>query len=152
MRRKIMIVLDEPSNAEDESGKWLSGASGLLLQNMIEKGMKLSIDDVYITSAIKCHSFGILDDNYLNICRCYLINEINRLQPTVILALGQKAFGILCANDEKLQAARGRAWQCALSERKCVVIPSFSLGYLRTNVSAKREAFMDLLHVIKIAS
>jgi DNA polymerase len=142
MRRRIMIVVEEPSAREDETGRWFCGSSGETLKNIIERGMALSLDDVYVAAAIRCHSFGRADDSAFISCRGYLVAEIERLQPKVVIALGKRAFNALCGGDETIEAARGRLWSCAFD--RAMVVPSYSLGYMRLNQRAKKETALDL--------
>ncbi|MDR2152833.1 MAG: uracil-DNA glycosylase [Helicobacteraceae bacterium] len=142
MKRRIMIVTDEPSAREDESGEWFCGDSGEMLKNMIERAMNLDLDDVYLTAAIKCHSFGESADAAFVACKEYLAAELERLKPSVIIALGKRAFNALCETNDAIASARGRLWRCAFE--RAMVVPSYSLGYLRTNQRAKKEALEDL--------
>ncbi|MDR2033652.1 MAG: uracil-DNA glycosylase [Helicobacteraceae bacterium] len=142
MKNQIMIVIDEPSAREDETGRWFCGDSGEMLKNMIEKAMGLTIDDVYVAAAIKCHSRGKADAAVLAACKSYLVAEVERLKPKIIIALGKQAFSALCESNETIEAARGRLWRCAFD--RAMVAPSFSLGYLRLNQNAKKEAVADL--------
>ncbi|MDR2638505.1 MAG: hypothetical protein LBC09_01560, partial [Helicobacteraceae bacterium] len=58
MKSALMFVTEEPSAREDETGRWFCGGSGEMMKNMIERAMGLELDDIYLTAAIKCHSFG----------------------------------------------------------------------------------------------
>ncbi|MDR1451278.1 MAG: uracil-DNA glycosylase [Helicobacteraceae bacterium] len=142
MRSALMLVTDEPSAREDEAGRWFCGGSGEMLKNMIERAMGLDTDEVYVTAAIKCHAFGEDGQAALAACRDYLAAEVERLKPSVIVALGKRAFSALCGADDPIAAARGRLWRCAFE--RAVVVPSHSIGRLRSNQSAKKETMEDL--------
>ncbi|MDR0663928.1 MAG: uracil-DNA glycosylase [Helicobacteraceae bacterium] len=148
MKSSIMFVTDEPSAKEDESGERFCGESGEMLKNMIERAMELSLDDVYVTAAIKCHSFGENADAAFIACKEYLAAELERLKPSAVVALGKRAFNMLCATNDAIAAARGRLWRCAFD--RATVVPTHSLGFLRSNQSAKKETFEDLKLALSI--
>jgi uracil-DNA glycosylase len=50
---RLMIVGDVPSEEEDSSAQMYRGAAGELLEKMLQ-AMKLSTDEVFYTSAVKC--------------------------------------------------------------------------------------------------
>ncbi|MDR3347599.1 MAG: uracil-DNA glycosylase [Helicobacteraceae bacterium] len=143
-KAKIMVVIEEPNIHENNDGAWFRGASGELARNMIEKGMRLNVEEIYLTAAVKCHSFGGDLGESLSRCKPYLDAEIEALKPIVILALGEIAFFALTGSSERIEAARGRLWRCALETSEAMVAPSFSLGHLRRNPSAKKAAYEDL--------
>ncbi|GHV01372.1 hypothetical protein AGMMS49521_1470 [Campylobacterota bacterium] len=139
---KIMIVVDEPSAHENQAGRWFVGAGGEMLQNMIERGMRLTLDDVCVTAAVKCHSAGGAGGDELMRCKPYLVAEIEDVKPAVILALGDRAFFAITGVPEKIEAAREKIW--SYGDRKIPVVASFSIAYLRLNPSAKKAAMNDL--------
>lgn len=147
----VMIVIDAPGAAEDETGRWFQGRSGELLKKMIEGGLGLRAEEVYLTAAIKCHPSGRAPAGASVQCQSYLSAEVEQVNPRVILALGQGAFEMLTGAKEPLSSARGRTWPVCLSVTSAVVAPSFSPAFLLLNPSAKKEALEDLRLALKIA-
>lgn len=150
---KIMIVVDSPNANENELGAYYHGKTGVLLKNMIEKGMNLSTDDVYLTSAIKCHTPNqSIRSNYISYCKPYLIAEIKAFKPKVILSLGQIAFEALSGSDDSVLNVRGKQHLITVNGEKFRLIPSFAPSYLELNPKKKREAMADLMQVLAIAN
>lgn len=149
---KIMIVIDSPNASEDEIGAYYHGKSGVLLKNMVEKGLKLSTDEIYLTSIIKCFTPNqSIRSNYLPFCKPYILAEIKALKPKVILSLGQTAFEGLTGFKEPILQARGKRHQISIDGEKFVVIPSFAPSYLELNPQKKHDTMRDLMQVLQIA-
>lgn len=147
----IMVVVDAPGAAEDQAGRWYEGRSGELLQKMIEGGLGLPVEAVYLTAALKCHPAGRAPAQAAVQCEPYLSTELERVTPRVVLALGQGAFESLTRVKEPLSSVRGRTWPVALTTSSAVVVPSFSPAYLLLNPSAKKAALEDLRLALNIA-
>ncbi|MDR2905142.1 MAG: uracil-DNA glycosylase [Helicobacteraceae bacterium] len=136
----VMIVLEEPNAHEDKECRWYAGPGGEMARNIVEKALGLNAETVYLTAAIKCHSAGSRGDYALK-CKAFLGAEIEMIQPKIVIAMGGAAFFALTGSEEEIIAARGKLWQCAFS--KCYVAPTYSLNFLRHNVSLKKEAMAD---------
>lgn len=148
----IMIVVDSPNANENELGAYYHGKTGTLLKNMIEKGMNLSTDNIFLTSAIKCHTANqSIRSDYIPYCKPYLVAEIKALKPKVILSLGQIAFEALTGLTDSILQVRGKQHQIVVDGEKFTIIPSFAPSYLELNPKKKKDAFNDLKEVLRIA-
>lgn len=148
----IMIVLDSPNANEDEMGAYYLGKAGDQLKKMITGGMQLDVDDVYLTSAIKCFTQNSEErQQSLGVCKSYLQAEIIAFNPKVILALGQLAFDALVGSSESIIQARGKRFDVKFAGVSSVVIPSYTPSFLLLNPSKKKESFEDLKMVLSIA-
>lgn len=91
---KIMIVGEAPGAREDESHEAFVGPAGVLLNELLkEAGLKRS--DCYITNVAKCRPPDNRTPKKGEIKTCvsaYLQSEIDRVQPTFILTLGNSAL------------------------------------------------------------
>lgn len=112
---KIMIVGTWPINEDEESGSPLSGKCGEFLGKWIA-AMKLSpMADCYITNLLKCKTgwnrrgFQGSHDHTEEITKCFnhLESEIKRLNPRVILTLGEKPAQVLTDSNKGLEELRG---------------------------------------------
>lgn len=96
----IMFVGQNPGVEEDDEGKPFVGKSGRLLRLLCDAaGIPTSM--VYRTNAVRCHSPGNRipkHDEIVN-CRPYLMQEIQELNPAVIVTLGQVPLQSLIAID-----------------------------------------------------
>lgn len=90
---KIVIVLDSPGYAEDNSGKPLDGRMRDFIAGLLEEvGIKLK--DCYITNAVKCkppNGYKIKVKE-INACKPFLEKEIKVLKPRFVLLMGATAL------------------------------------------------------------
>jgi DNA polymerase len=77
-------------------------------------------------------------------------DQIERIQPEVVVALGVEAHNMLVGSGSKdsagnIASVRGE-W---LSFQGVALMPTFNPTYLLTNPAAKREFWLDLQQVMK---
>ena len=92
---------------EDEYGRPFIGKAGQLLDSLLEQtGFKR--EDLYITNAVKCRPPENRDPSAKEIkaCKPYLIDEIARVQPRYVVALGNHALRSL-TGDSGITKHRG---------------------------------------------
>lgn len=106
-KKKILVVIEVPSARDDDKGVLLSGDSGAVLREALEDA-GLSLKDCWVTAAARC--FGKKEPTGIEVehCRPLLLQTIQDLQPTSILALGVLA----------VQAIIGDRWQGRLENTK----------------------------------
>lgn len=138
----IMFVDAFVSAAEDEGNDYYAGRSGAMLRDMIEKVIGLSIDDVYMTHAVKCKPFGFQTPSAseCNSCYPYLSKQIEMISPSIIVALGNDAYRILGNNAEDFDLLRGQL----IPYGNALLIPVYHPTFLLRNPSSKKEAMHDL--------
>ncbi|MDR3162314.1 MAG: uracil-DNA glycosylase [Helicobacteraceae bacterium] len=146
-KKGLMIAVDEPNAYENENGRWFCGEGGEMLRNIIERAMRLAIDDIHLTSAIKCHSFGNMSEEYVKRCAPFLTNECECVKPNAILCFGSYAFGALTGSVEKIEKARGRVFPSPFGS----IVPTFSINHLQRNPASKKLAMEDINLALKTA-
>lgn len=141
-KAKIMFIDSFVSPAEDESGDYFVGRSGVMLRDMIEKVLHLSLDDIYFTHAVKCKPFGFQtpSSSEYNSCMGYLTQQISILQPRIIVPLGTEAYRIVSGDEGDFERVRGELIPMGSS----LIIPFYHPLYLVRNPSMKKEAMRDL--------
>ncbi len=90
---RVMAVGEAPGENEDREGKPFVGAAGRLLTSLLES-VGLDRRDIYITNIVKCRPPRNRDPEPLEVeaCSHYLDEQIELLQPDVILLLGRHAL------------------------------------------------------------
>jgi len=96
-KARLMVVLDTPSKAEDESGRLFHETSpeSELVDNIIkamgsgEKG--LSKTEVFICYSVRCYSDSFPTPEIIDVCLGHIKNDIKRVKPEAILAFGSVA-------------------------------------------------------------
>ena len=104
------------------------GTAGKLLDTMLEEA-GLSMEDVYITNAVKCFvKPGIrLEQDWITRCFSYLIVEIQQVNPKVIVTLGKDALIALLDIDDKLALGELRKNEYSFCGIK--VVPTYHPSY-----------------------
>ena len=142
LKPTIVFVDAFVSSAEDESNTYYVGRSGGMLRDMIEKVLQLSIQEVYITHAVKCKPFGFQQPSPSECSSCFpfLQKQLEILNPKLIVTLGYDAYRLLTHDESSFEAVRGHK----IPFGKASIIPLFHPTYLVRNPSLKKEAMRDL--------
>jgi DNA polymerase len=149
----LMFVGEAPGADEDVQGEPFVGAAGQLLTRIIQT-MGLSRDTVYIGNILKCRpdTPGQSSGNRkptaeeMKTCIPYLHEQIDLIQPKVLVALGGTAVeGLLGLTG--ITRLRGR-WQ---TYRGIPLMPTFHPSFLLRNqaLSEKRKVWEDMLQVME---
>lgn len=147
---KLMIIADAPGKEDDLATIPLQGAEGELLDRML-KAIKLSRDDVYITTLVKC--FPGTDrkprENEIKTCLPFLFRQIEIICPKVICTMGTLSSQVLLHSKRSLFQMRGRFHNfndfCTdqLAE-KIFLMPSLHPSLLLKNEELKKASWLDL--------
>jgi uracil-DNA glycosylase family protein len=112
----LMLVGEQPGDAEDREGHPFVGpAGGLLDRALAEAGVGRG--DVYVTNAVKHFSFIVRGKKRIHqkpkgrevkACKGWLAAEVEAVQPRLIVCLGATAAQALLGAQFRLTQARGR--------------------------------------------
>jgi DNA polymerase len=140
----LMFVGEAPGADEDEQGVPFVGRAGQLLTKIIE-AIGLRRDDVYIANVIKCRPPGNRnpEPDEMATCEPFLTQQIDIVQPRVIVALGTFAAHLLLRTDAPISRIRGVVHQY----RGAMLIPTFHPAYLLRSPDRKREVWDDMKKV-----
>jgi len=115
-RARLMLVGEQPGNAEDLAGHPFVGPAGALLEKIFTE-LGIRRDDVYVTNAVKHFKYvrkGKIrlhaKPNSVEIanCRPWLASEVAAVQPQVIVALGATAADSVCGRSVAIGRHRGQ--------------------------------------------
>jgi DNA polymerase len=150
----LMFVGEAPGADEDEQGEPFVGKAGQLLTKIIETtGLKRG--DVYIGNILKCRpdTPGQSSGNRkptteeMQTCIAYLHEQIDLIQPKVIVALGATAVEGLLGKTIGITKLRG-TWK---TYRGIPLMPTYHPAFLLRNqaMSEKRRVWEDMLQVME---
>jgi DNA polymerase len=144
---RLMFVGEGPGADEDIQGFPFVGKAGQLLDRMIV-AMGFTRDEVYVANIVKCRPPNNRkpEPEEMAACLPYLGEQIDLVQPEVIVALGATAVQGLFGTGEGIMRIRGR-WR--LYRGKVPVMPTFHPAYLLRTPTAKREVWEDLQAVLR---
>ncbi len=151
---QLMFVGEAPGSDEDEQGEPFVGAAGQLLTRIIQ-AMGLTRQTVYIANILKCRpdTPGQRSGNRkptpeeMKTCIPYLHEQIDLIQPKVIVALGATAVEGLLGKTVGITKLRGH-WQ---TYRNIPLMPTYHPAYLLRNqvLSERRRLWEDMLQVME---
>jgi len=150
----LMFVGEAPGADEDVRGEPFVGAAGQLLTKII-LATGLSRSTVYIANILKCRpdTPGQTAGNRkpspaeMTTCLPYLLEQIDIIQPRVLVALGATAIEGLLGKTEGITRLRGQ-WRVF---RGIPLMPTYHPAFLLRNqaLSVKRQVWEDMLKVME---
>ena len=146
LKADIMFIGDNPGVSEDETGEIFRGRAGEMLTKMIENVLYLKREDVYIANIIKCKTpeNRVPTHEEVASCKPYLMQQIQTINPKIIVALGSTSFHHLTGEyDTPIDKVRG----VVMNFGKAKLVPTFHPSFLLRNPSAKKEVYADMLKI-----
>ena len=150
----LMFIGEAPGADEDQQGEPFVGRAGQLLTRIL-KAMNLAREDVYIANILKCRpdmpagGFGNRPPTptEMQTCRPYLLEQIEIIQPSVLVALGAVAVEGLLGTRAAMRELRGR-WH---TYNSIPLMITYHPAYLLRNQapSEKRKVWEDMLQVME---
>lgn len=151
---ELMFIGEAPGAEEDRQGEPFVGRAGQLLTKIIA-AMGLTRGDVYIANILKCRpdtpgqraGNRPPTPNEMATCLPYLTEQIEIIQPRVLVALGSTAVAGLLELGESMGRLRGR-WH---DYRDTPLMITYHPSYLLRNQSnaEKRKVWEDMLLVLE---
>jgi DNA polymerase-1 len=140
-----MLIGRDPGQKEDKLEKVFIGRSGDLLNEILYK-YGINRDDVYVTNVVKCGTPKTNVDptkKEMKCCRPYLIEEITKIKPTVIVTMGGPAMYAVLGRS-KISDVFNHIFHSEEFDAK--VIPTFHPAYVLRDPSRRKflEAGIDL--------
>jgi len=151
---ELMFIGEAPGADEDARGEPFVGRAGQLLTKIIQ-AMGFQRSDVYIANVLKCRpdmppgSFGNRPPTPVEMQTClpYLTEQIDIIQPKVLVALGATAVEGLLGTRGVMRELRGK-WH---SHQDTPLMITYHPSYLLRNQapSEKRKVWEDMLQVLE---
>jgi uracil-DNA glycosylase len=156
-----LFVGEGPGFFEDQQGEPFVGASGKLLDNMLQAIDLKRGENAYIANVVKCRATdtGGKDraptPGEAAFCKPYLERQIALIQPKIIVALGRVASTTLLGTDSQtpLATLRGKEHSYRMSDgAEIPLIATYHPAYLLRQLSEKRKAWADLCLAMNVLS
>jgi uracil-DNA glycosylase len=138
---EILIIGEAPGADENITGKPFVGKAGQLLTRMLQ-AIHLERDEIYITNTVKCRPPGNRNPqaDETEACNQYLMEQINIIQPKLILLLGKVAAQVVLKKDYTLTKFREQIYNV----HGIKTFVSYHPSALLRNEGWKRPAWEDL--------
>lgn len=139
---RLMFVGEAPGADEDRTGIPFVGRAGMLLTDMITKGMGLLREDVYIANVVKSRPPDNRNPEPDEIAHClpFLERQIAIIRPEFLCLLGKVAASTLLETALSLGRLRGKWHQY----RGIPTIVTYHPSFLLRTPSSKKDAWQDL--------
>ena len=142
----IMFIGEGPGEQEDLQGEPFVGAAGKLLDDMLSI-IDLGRHNCYIANIVKCRPPRNRDphEEEQDACFDYLRNQIDLIQPKIIVCLGRVAAKKLISPDYRITKEHG-LW---ISINGIWLTSIYHPSALLRDLSKRPETFDDLLSIRK---
>jgi DNA polymerase len=148
----IMIVGEAPGSREDFIGEPFVGPAGQYLDHML-RDAGLDPAELYLTNAVKCRPPVVAgkqtppEQFSIDACRTHLRDEIHRVRPEAIIALGAVALKSLTKLGG-IMSKRGQSFPLHKDfGYACEVFASLHPSYVMRVPQARRGVVSDLQRV-----
>ena len=140
----LMLVGEQPGDAEDKAGLPFVGPAGQLLREALAEA-GIDVDRVYLTNAVKHFKWTERGKRRIHerpnreevlACHLWLEEEIAKVKPRVIVALGATAAAAVIGPSARVLRDRGKPFPSPLAEFVTVTVHPSSI--LRAPDSAAR--------------
>lgn len=148
----IMFIGEGPGMDEDREGRPFVGEAGQLLTRIIENGIGIKRDQVYIANVVKCRPPENRDPerDEIEACIPFLKKQIEIIRPKVICTLGRIAARELLKRDFKITMERGR-WQ---TYGNIPLMPTYHPAYILHNPGSEKklkgEVWQDIQKIMSL--
>ena len=160
-RAPLMLVGEQPGDAEDKQGVPFVGPAGKVLQKALAEA-GIDVADVYVTNAVKHFRFtergkrrihATPQMSHIKACRPWLEAEVDIVDPRLVICLGATAAKALLGSGFKVTQQRGEVLdtETAVGRRK-VLATIHPSAVLRAQQEEREAAYAGLVDDLKVAA
>jgi DNA polymerase len=148
---ELMFVLLAPGSSDDEAGTICSGEANDLFSKMLA-AINVPIEDVYITSLLKCKVSAkhTVSPQEIKQCHLYLKQQIQLIQPKLLIVLGETTIRCLLQKNLSLDDFRAMNAEPQYQIESVPLFVSYSPQELLQQAENKRKAWSDLQQLQKM--
>lgn len=138
----LLLIGEAPGAQEDLKGEPFVGRAGQLLDNILS-AIGFSREQIYIANILKCRPPSNRDPapDEVNQCTPFLLQQIELLQPKLIVSLGRISAHYLLNTTTSIAQLRGRVFNYGAQQTPLLV--TYHPAYLLRNPIDKRKAWED---------
>ncbi len=142
----LLVIGEAPGATEDAKGEPFVGRAGKLLDSMLG-AIDLRRQDIFIANILKCRPPNNRDPqpSEVKLCTPYLQQQIQHIQPKLIVAVGRIAAHFLLDTNESMKNLRGQTF--SYGEQKIPLIVTYHPAYLLRSPREKAKSYVDVLRI-----
>lgn len=144
----ILVVFDCPSSNEDGTGNSFSGKHAANVIRELAR-VEIPVDDYRMTYAVRCYTPDV-KDTAIKACSAFLANEIERVDPVIIVPFGAKALKAIVGPGHTIDSCAGMPFKVECAGKERTIFPMHSPGRIYIDeslVDAWKQGFVDLAAV-----
>ncbi len=148
---RVMFTGEAPGKEEDRTGMGFQGSAGKIFEDVLSY-LGLTRGEIWLNNVVRCRPTDTGKKNRpprgeeLDACRPWMLEDIGRVRPAIIVTLGRMAFESLTGETD-FQGCRGRLYKASdpsIPEIFPLAHPAY-LIYRRSSMPQYRED-LDRLH------
>lgn len=162
-KKQIMVIGEAPDEEEDFHGIPFCGTTGDLTK-MLFNNLDLSLEeDCVVLNSIQCRPKDKIGNNRkpttkeINYCRSYVLHQIKKYKPKLIIALGGSAMQSLLADrwysqeESEWKINRWRGYCPPDQDLECYICPTFHPAFLLRNEGSPSYKIIEKLFIDDIS-
>jgi DNA polymerase len=158
-RAKVMFVGEQPGDKEDIAGHPFVGPAGLFLDRALEEA-GIDRNKVYVTNVVKHFKWVPRGKRRIHqtpraseirACKPWLLAEIDRIKPRVLVCLGATAAKALLGKDFSVTRQRGKLVESDLAPKVMATVHPSSLLHIQDEKERHAETARFINDMKKIA-
>lgn len=140
----FMIIIDRPSEEDQREGVCLGGKAGDLIRSLAREH-QFDLRQCYFTYAVKFRSRSkSVPAKEIKLAAPYLREEIKRINPRFIVALGKTSLETLLEGHDKMAMSEYRGILIDYPDNPAIkIFPTFSPGHVLMVPTTKHECDRD---------
>jgi DNA polymerase len=145
----LLFVGEGPGREEDLAGEPFVGRSGKLLDRLMWEEIGLTRAECFIANCVKCRPPQNRDPAPAEVeaCRPYLFEQIEIIDPSVIVTLGNFSTKLLLETTRGIRELRGQVFE----RGRARLVPTYHPAYvLRAGGEAMAEMRADLVRAKRL--
>lgn len=142
----IFIIGEAPGRDEDLKGRPFVGESGQLLDKILHACGFNRHQHVFISNILKCRPPGnrTPSPEEISNCKPYLLQQINLVDPQILILLGATALKSMVGQDQKITKVRGTWVRC----ENRLAMPVYHPSAVLRKPALKRETWEDFQKIV----
>jgi DNA polymerase len=158
---RVVLVGEQPGDIEDRRGRPFVGPAGKLLDRALAE-VGLERTELYVTNAVKHFRYRrgagprrihqTPDSRQVTACRPWLVAELNRIRPAVVVLLGATAGQALLGPSFRVTKMRGRLLPGPPGTNAELLATLHPSAVLRVDPDQRDEVYAGFVQDLRVAA
>ncbi|MCK9337919.1 MAG: uracil-DNA glycosylase [Arcobacteraceae bacterium] len=140
----IVLLTFAPTDLEDKEGRFYSGRAGQMIENIVTNVLKRNLEDVFITSVLKCKP-SVGDSNLsdsIDKCTQYLNHQLKLIKPKIVIIFGENVYESFIGKSD-FEEVKGNIFEFGGLK----ILATYEHTHILKNPTLKKEVLVSMLKV-----